>query len=109
MKTILKHKLGIGGAIGCLMVAGLFIARGRPKEKVTAPPASPPEVEVVAVEQKDVPIYIEWIGTLDGTVNADIKAQVTGYLLTKDYMESSFVKKGQLMFQIDPRPFQAAL
>jgi RND family efflux transporter MFP subunit len=109
MKTILKHRLGIGGAIGCLMLAGLFIALGRPKGKATAPLASPPEVEVVAVEQKDVPIYIEWIGTLDGTVNADIKAQVTGYLLTKDYMEGSFVKKGQLMFQIDPRPFQAAL
>jgi membrane fusion protein (multidrug efflux system) len=109
MKTILKHKLGIGGAIVCLMFAGLFIAHARSKGKLAPPPAKPPEVEVVAVEQKDVPIYTEWIGTLDGTVNADIKAQVTGYLLTKDYLEGSLVKKGQLMFQIDPRPFQAAL
>src|SRR6201997_5528889 len=67
-----------------------------------------PEVEVAAVEQKDIPVYREWIGTLDGQVNAAIRAQVTGYLLTQDYSEGSFVKKGQLLFQIDPRPLQAA-
>src|SRR5207245_5769390 len=72
-----------------------------------APP--PPDVEVVQVEQKDVPIYGEWIGTLDGMVNADIKAQVSGYLLKQDYTEGSFVQKGQLLFEIDPRPFQAAV
>src|SRR5881396_2524033 len=68
-----------------------------------------PTVEVARVQQKDVPIQREWIGTLDGTVNAAIKAQVTGYLLTQNYTEGSFVKKGQLLFEIDPRPFQAAL
>jgi membrane fusion protein (multidrug efflux system) len=67
------------------------------------------DVEVVQVEQRDVPIYSEWIGTLDGFVNADIKAEVSGYLLEQAYQEGSFVKKGQLLFQIDPRPFQAAL
>jgi membrane fusion protein (multidrug efflux system) len=56
-----------------------------------------------------VPIYGEWIGTLDGLVNADIKAQVSGYLLKQDYREGSFVRKGQLLFEIDSRPFQAAL
>src|SRR5260370_17693661 len=66
------------------------------------------EVEVVTVEQRDIPVYREWIGTLDGMVNAAIRAQVTGYLLTQDYSEGSFVKKGQLLFQIDPRPLQAA-
>ena len=66
-------------------------------------------VEVVAVEQRNVPIYSEWIGTLDGNVNADIKAQVAGYLLKQDYTEGSFVKQGQLLFEIDPRPFQAAV
>jgi membrane fusion protein (multidrug efflux system) len=71
--------------------------------------AAPAVVEVISVEQRDVPIYSEWIGTLDGFVNADIKAQVTGYLLEQAYQEGSFVKKGQLLFQIDPRPFQAAL
>jgi membrane fusion protein (multidrug efflux system) len=67
------------------------------------------DVEVVQVEQKDIPIYGEWIGTLDGLENADVKAQVTGYLLKQAYAEGSFVKRGQLLFQIDPRPFQAAL
>src|ERR1700741_3920374 len=69
---------------------------------------TPPEVEVAAVQQRDIPVYREWIGTLDGMVNAAIRAQVTGYLLTQDYSEGSFVKKGQLLFQIDPRPLQAA-
>lgn len=69
----------------------------------------PPEVEVVPVEQRDVPIYREWIGTVNGMVNAAIRAQITGYLLTQNYTEGSFVKKGQLLFLIDPRPFQAAL
>ncbi|HUB81631.1 MAG TPA: efflux RND transporter periplasmic adaptor subunit [Bryobacteraceae bacterium] len=72
-----------------------------------APP--PLQVAVAAVEQRDVPLYKEWIGTLDGLVNADIKAQVSGYLTEQAYTEGSFVKKGQLLFQIDPRPFQAAL
>ena len=71
--------------------------------------SEPPVVEVVQVEQKDVPIYSEWIGTLDGLVNADIKAQVSGYLLKQDYTEGSFVQKGQLLFEIDPRPFQAVV
>jgi membrane fusion protein (multidrug efflux system) len=66
-------------------------------------------VEVVSVVQKDVPIFGEWIGTLDGFTNADVKAQVTGYLLRQGYQEGAFVKKGQLLFEIDPRPFQAAL
>ena len=70
---------------------------------------SPLEVEVAPVQQKDVPIYREWIGTLDGLVNADIKAQVTGYLTQQAYTEGSFVKQGQLLFQIDPRPFQAVV
>jgi membrane fusion protein (multidrug efflux system) len=63
----------------------------------------------VRVKQEDVPVYGEWIGTTDGLVNADIKGQVSGYLLRQDYQEGSFVKKGQLLFEIDPRPFQAAV
>jgi len=61
------------------------------------------------VEQRDVPIYHEWIGTLDGMVNAAIRAEVTGYLLSQTYAEGSFVRKGQSLFEIDARPFQAAL
>jgi membrane fusion protein (multidrug efflux system) len=64
---------------------------------------------VAEVKQEDVPIYSEWIGSLDGMVNAEIRAQVTGYLLRQRYAEGSFVSKGQLLFEIDPRPFQATL
>jgi len=109
MKTNSKQKLRIGGVIGGLIIVVLLIVLWSSKGKGTPPPASPPEVAVVEVEQKDVPIYSEWIGTLDGLVNAEIKAQVSGYLLRKDYTEGSFVSKGQLLFEIDPRPFQAAL
>src|SRR6202163_524078 len=80
---------------------------GRSSAGATEPTA--PEVEVVSVEQRDIPIYREWIGTLDGLVNAAIRSQVTGYLLTQDYSEGSFVRKGQLLFQIDPRSLQAAV
>src|SRR6201987_2398561 len=67
------------------------------------------EVEGATVQQKAIPVYREWIGTLDGMVNAAIRAQVTGYLLRQNYSEGSFVRKGQLLFEIDPRPFQAAV
>ncbi len=79
-----------------------------PKATVAAHTA-PLEVLVAAVEQKDVPIFQEWIGTLDGFVNADIKAEVSGYLIEQAYKEGTFVTKGQLLFRIDQRPFQAAL
>jgi len=68
-----------------------------------------PDVEVASVIQKDVPIFNEWVATLDGYVNAQIQAQVTGYVIQQTYKEGSFVRKGQLLFQIDPRPFQALL
>jgi len=77
--------------------------------KSEQPQARPPEVEVVQVEQKDVPIWNEWVGTLEGLVNAQIKPQVTGYLLRQTFKEGSFVRKGELLFEIDPRTFQAAL
>ena len=64
---------------------------------------------MVAVLQRDVPITKEWVGTLDGLVNAQIRPQVTGYLLRQNYKDGSFVKKGELMFEIDPRTFRAAL
>lgn len=69
----------------------------------------PPIVEVTTVIQKDVPIYGNWIATLQGYVNAQIEPHVTGYLIKQDYREGSFVHKGDLLFEIDPRPFQAAL
>ncbi len=108
MKPLLKRKLWIGGAF-CLVVIGVIIGATRPKHVSGAQPGASPDVEVVQVEQKDVPIFGEWIGTLDGFTNADVRAQVTGYLLRQGYQEGAFVKKGQLLFEIDPRPFQAAL
>jgi membrane fusion protein, multidrug efflux system len=108
MNTFSKYKLWIGGAVG-LLVIGLIIGSIYPRHAAGAPPGAAPDVEVVQVEQKDVPIFGEWIGTLDGLVNADVRAQVTGYLMKQGYQEGAFVKQGQLLFQIDPRPFQAVL
>ena len=87
----------------------LVIATGCGKMSKAAAKQEPLEVQVTEVRQRDVPIYKEWIGTLDGFVNADIKAQVSGYLIQQTYTEGSFVRAGQLLFQIDPRPFQADL
>jgi membrane fusion protein, multidrug efflux system len=106
--TLLKRRLMIRARL-CLTAAALLVAAGCSKATPSATQAHPPDVEVVQVEQKDVPIYNEWIGTLDGMVNAAIKAQVSGYLLKQDYTEGSPVKQGQLLFEIDPRPFQAVL
>src|SRR3984893_17253818 len=108
MRSSLRRKLLLGGAIGVVGVA-LVVGAIRPKRASGIGAGSPPEVAVVQVEQKDVPIYGEWIGTLDGFVNADVRGQVTGYLLRQDYQEGALVKKGQLLFEIDPRPFQAVL
>jgi membrane fusion protein (multidrug efflux system) len=77
------------------------------KKKPEALP--PPVVEVVEVIQKDVPIYEEWVGTADGLVNATIRAQVQGYLIKQNYTEGDLVRKGQTLFEIDPRTFQAAV
>jgi RND family efflux transporter MFP subunit len=103
-----ERKLSLSlGLIGVAVVAVLLGFARSSKPAQAAPPAL--EVEVIPVAQKNVPIYSEWIGTTEGMVNADLKAQVTGYLLRQNYKEGSFVKKGQLLFEIDPRPFQAAL
>ena len=85
----------------------VIFATGCAQEEKAAPQA--PEVAVVDVVQKDVPIQSEWIGTIDGMVNATIRAQVSGYLIKQNYKEGSLVKKDDVLFEIDPRPFQAAL
>ena len=108
MDTISKRKLWIAGAL-FLVVIGIVIGATRPKRASGTAPGGSPDVQVVLVEQKDVPIYGEWIGTLDGFSNADVRAQITGYIMKQGYQEGAFVKKGQLLFEIDPRPFQAAL
>jgi membrane fusion protein (multidrug efflux system) len=77
--------------------------------KKEAATLGPPEVLVMEAATRDVPVYREWIGTIDGSENAEIRARVTGYLVKRDYEEGSLVKKDTLLFEIDPRPFHAAL
>ncbi len=79
------------------------------EKKEEAPKPMPPEVEVAEVVQQNVPVYQEWVAQLNGPVNADITPKVQGYLLTQNYPNGFFVKKGQLLYTIDPRPFVAAL
>ncbi len=91
-----------------ILVFALTLATGcGKKEAVVA--AAPPEVEVAAVVQQDVSLYTEFIATLDGYVNAQIQPQVTGYLTRQNYKEGTVVQKGEVLFEIDPRPFEAAL
>src|SRR3954471_1722508 len=87
----------------------LFALTACPKRPEQKPAAPPPEVLVTEVKQQDVPIYHEYVGTLEGLVNADIQARVSGYLISQNYKEGTVVKKGDLLFQIDSRPFEAAL
>lgn len=93
---------------GILAVTTAFLCAAGCRQKPQAAPP-PPLVEVARVTQADVPIYHEWVGTLDGLVNATIRAQVTGYLIAQNYHEGDPIKRGDLLFQIDPRPFQALL
>src|SRR5437660_12267017 len=93
----------------CLMLAATALLPSvgcKEKAQTKSQPAT--LVEVVTVAKGDVPIYHEWIGVLDGLVNAQIRAQVTGYLLTQKYREGDPIKKGDLLFEIDARPFKAA-
>jgi membrane fusion protein (multidrug efflux system) len=102
MKAFLTFTTG-----AALLAAVALCSTGCKPKSPTAPP--PPLVEVANVTPADVPIYHDWIGTLDGLVNAQIRAQVTGYLVKQNYREGDPIKKGDLLFEIDPRPFQAAL
>ncbi len=101
---MLKNSLALLSA--ALLVDAFGCSNG--KVRAATPPA-PPVVEVAPVIQKDVPLQGEWVGTLEGYVNAQIQPQVSGYLIRQDYQEGALVKKGQLLFEIDPRPFQAVL
>src|SRR5947209_8179363 len=101
----MKRELVLGAA---LLAAGLALPGCGKKD---APPPSPPPAAVIVapVVQRDVPVYKEWIGTTDGNVNAEIRPKVDGYLLRRAYTEGSFVRQGQLLFEIDPRQSQAQL
>src|SRR5580765_4855217 len=97
--------LAAAALVGAVLVSAVGCTSKTSAESAPAPQ----DVEVAVVQQKDIPIEREWIGTLDGMVNAAVKAQVVGNLLTQNYAEGSFVHKGQLLFEIDPRPFQATV
>jgi membrane fusion protein (multidrug efflux system) len=88
--------------IACALAAAGCEGKGKPE-------AEAPEVLAVDVAQRDVPVYGEWVGTLDGFINAQIRAKVQGYLLSRPYQEGSLVKTGDVLFQLDPRQYQAAL
>src|SRR5215813_14245698 len=90
-----------------LLICGSFLASCSKKPAQTAPP--PPEVLVTTVQPRDVPRVLERVATLDGFINANINAQVQGYIVPRDYQEGSIVKTGDLLFHIDPRPFEAAV
>jgi RND family efflux transporter MFP subunit len=108
MSKVQKRYSLIGGVVS-LIVAALIVSSSCSSKSAQGGQQNAADVEVVQVAKEDIPIYSEWIGTFDGLVNADVRAQVTGYLLKQGYQEGSFVKAGQLLFEIDPRPFQAAL
>jgi len=92
-----------------LSTGSLLLLAAGCQSKQAAPPPAAANVEVATVIQKDVPVYSEWVTTLDGYVNATIQPQVSGYLVGQVYKEGSFVHQGDVLFQIDPRPFQVAL
>jgi membrane fusion protein (multidrug efflux system) len=101
------------GALRALLVLGACGLTGlsgcAKKQAAPAGPPPPMPVTVVQVQATDVPLTGEWVATLDGYVNAQIQPQVSGYIIRQDYREGGTVAKGQVLFQIDPRPFQAAL
>lgn len=101
------NRLGLGTRL-----AGIFFLLAAVtgcEEKAPPPPPAPPEVVVTELAGRDVPVHVEWVGTVDGNVNAQIRARVKGYLQSRDYTEGAFVRAGDLLFTIDARPYQAAL
>ncbi|MGI8770940.1 MAG: efflux RND transporter periplasmic adaptor subunit [Acidobacteriaceae bacterium] len=97
------------GVCAGVMLTALAATTGCAKPSAAPPPRQAPGVSVATVEQKDVPIFGDWVGTLDGYTNAMIQPQVSGYLIRQDYREGSVVHTGQVLFEIDPRPLQAIL
>jgi RND family efflux transporter MFP subunit len=104
----LKDFISIKLLLFTLVAAFSLAAIGCGRTQAAAPPPAP-EVTVASVIEKDVPVYSEWVATLDGYVNAQIRPQVSGYIIKQDYKEGSLVRKGQVLFEIDPRPFRAAV
>jgi len=98
----------LSGAVFAALATVGIVASGCNRGRAAAV-APTPEVQVATVEQRDVPVYSEWVATLDGYVNAQIRPQVSGYMTKQNYTEGSLVREGQVLFEIDPKPFTAAL
>jgi len=111
MKALIAIRQNVGAAlvVGMCLAAVLSLAEGCGSKGHSATIAAPPAVQVTGVIQEDVPVYHEYIATLDGFVNAVIQPQVSGYLIKQNYQEGALVRKNQVLFKIDPRPFQAVL
>jgi membrane fusion protein (multidrug efflux system) len=109
VRGLFRQLLAGNAFLGVLLAAALIFLVAGLQKTVLAQTPPVPEVEVVTVTQKDVPVFSEWVGTTEGLVNAKIRAQVTGYLSKQNYNEGTAVKKGDLLFEIDPRTFQATL
>lgn len=105
-RAALRILLCVLGGITSLLLTSAGCSSKGVSASASAPP---PNVQIAQVVQKDVPIYHEWVATLDGFVNAQIQPQVTGYLIKQNYQEGALVSKNQVLFKIDPRPFQAVL
>src|SRR2546426_6262806 len=97
-----------GQACVLIIVMAAALAAGCRDTSGAAGPPPPPAVRVEEVVEKDVPISSEWVGTLAGYINAQIRARVSGHLVSQNYKEGSLVKTGDLLFQVDARPFQTA-
>jgi membrane fusion protein (multidrug efflux system) len=107
VRAILNRQYSKFGFTAVLLLSLMAAACG--KGNVHAAPPPTPEVRVAPVIQQNVPVYSDWVATLDGYVNAEIRPQVSGYIIKQNYKEGSLVRRGQVLFEIDPRPFQAAL
>src|ERR1700726_1777738 len=105
---MIRQRLLQIGAFDAALPICISICTGCSRKAPQAGPAAP-EVQVTTVQPRDVPRVLERVATLDEFINANINAQVQGYIVSRDYKEGSLVKKGDLLFQIDPRPFEAAL
>jgi len=108
MKISNASGLRLGHSVAAMLLLLTTTACSRGNVHAAAPPQAP-EVRVAAVVQQDVPVFSEWVATMNGYVNAQIRPQVSGYIIKQEYKEGSLVRKGQVLFEIDPRPFKAAL
>jgi RND family efflux transporter MFP subunit len=101
--------MSVFGRLGPALALSVTLLEACNTSKASPAPPPPPEVSVITVHPEKVSLSTEWIATLDGYVNAQIRPQVPGYLIRRDYEEGAIVRKDQVMFEIDPRPFEAAL